>query len=85
MARRVSMKFIITDENKKEVLITSDIKEAYEKIKTLVFDPQNLLSIQKLKNAFNYDISKEKEQSAFGFYANREKTKYMRMDVYYNE
>jgi hypothetical protein len=79
------MKFVITDENKKEVLITFDIKEAYEKIKALVFDPQNLLSIQKFKNAFNYDISKEKEQSAFGLYTDREKTKYICMDVYYNE
>jgi len=79
------MKFVIKDENKKEDLITKDFKEAYQYLKEHVFDPKELMSMQKIKNAMDYDISKEKEQSAFGFYIDEAETKYMRLDVYYNE
>jgi len=80
------MKFIIKDANKKEVLITSDIKEIYEYLKTQVYDPEHLLSLERIKNAINYDKNySKKEQSRFGFYLDKEEKQYISLDVFFNE
>lgn len=79
------MKFVITDANKKEVLSTSSGTEAYAKLKELVYDPQQLLSLSKIKNSINYDKSVGKSQSCFGFYADKEETKYISMEVFWDE
>jgi hypothetical protein len=80
------MKFVITDENKKEVLFTTTIfKAAYEYLQTIV--PERCLpSTTQLRNAFNYDKSKEEKVDSrpFGFENNEGKILWI-MDVYYNE
>jgi hypothetical protein len=79
------MKFVITDENNKEVLSTISGTEAYSKLKELVYDPQTLLSLSKIKNAINYDKNAGKPQSCFGFHADEEQKKYISLDVFWDE
>jgi hypothetical protein len=72
--------------NKEEVLNSSDINEVYEYLKTQVYDPQHLLSLERIKNAMNYDKNiLKKEQSCFGFNLDKEEKQYISLDVFYNE
>jgi ABC-type thiamine transport system substrate-binding protein len=80
------MKYIIKDVNKIDVLNTEDVDEAYKYLKKHVNDSEHLLSIDRIKNAINYDKNyAKKPQSCFGFYADKEQKEYISLEVFWDE
>ena len=76
------MKLIITDDNKKELLSTETLKEAYEFLQEQVPN-QYLNPINIIRNAIYYDKRKEKQKSHFAFYLDKTEKNYIHLEVCY--
>jgi hypothetical protein len=77
------MKYIIKDVNKKEVLSTEDIKEAYKYLKNVI-PSKNLPTEKHMRGSINYDKKWGKDPVPYGFLGEDDEEIIMYMDVFYN-
>lgn len=77
------MKYIIKDANKKEILLTEDLNEAYETLKKKV-PSRHMISFEQLQESIKRDREWGKEPIPYGFYINKRDAKLIYMDIYYN-
>ena len=79
------MKIIISDDNKKELLSTANINEAYRFLKNNSYYDTTFIPLKTIKNAIGYDKDMDKSQSLYIFYKDKEETQYISMEVFWDE